>query len=92
MGKIADWFYRVEYQQKGSPHTHMLIWLENAPKFSEDWDCDVTSFIDKIITCEKPAENSELAALHQTGKFIAILTLVERNPKVYVVLITHSHL
>ncbi len=26
-------------------------------------DCDVTSFIDKIITCEKPAENSELAAL-----------------------------
>ncbi len=36
LGKIADWFYRVEYQQRGSPHIHMLIWLENAPKFSED--------------------------------------------------------
>ncbi len=41
----------------------MLIWLENAPEFGEDWDCDVASFIDKIITCEKPAENSELVAL-----------------------------
>ena len=28
LGKIADWFYRVEYQQRGSPHIHMLIWLE----------------------------------------------------------------
>jgi hypothetical protein len=25
LGKIADWFYRVEYQQRGSPHIQMLI-------------------------------------------------------------------
>ena len=25
LGEIADWFYRVEYQQRGSPHIHMLI-------------------------------------------------------------------
>ena len=31
LGKIADWFYRVEYQQRGSPHIHMLICLEDAP-------------------------------------------------------------
>ncbi len=48
-GKIADWFYRVAYQQRGSPHIHK--------------NCDVASFIDKIITCEKPAENSELVVL-----------------------------
>ncbi|CAB4033998.1 Hypothetical predicted protein, partial [Paramuricea clavata] len=63
LGKIADWFYRVEYQQKGSPHIHMLIWLENAPRFGEDSDCDVVSFIDTIITCEKPTENPALLAL-----------------------------
>ena len=63
LGKIADWFYRVEYQQRGSPHIHMLIWLENAPTFGEDSDCDVVSFIDKIITCEKPTENPDLLAL-----------------------------
>ena len=25
IGKIKDWFYRVEYQQRGSPYIHMLI-------------------------------------------------------------------
>ena len=33
LGNISDWFYRVEYQQRGSPHIHMLIWLEDAPVF-----------------------------------------------------------
>ena len=41
----------------------MLIWLENAPTFGVDFDNDVVSFIDKIITCEKPTENPELLAL-----------------------------
>ena len=63
LGKIADWFYRVEYQQRGSPHIHILIWLENAPTFGEDFDGDVVSFIDKIITCEKPNDNPDLLAL-----------------------------
>ena len=25
IGDIADYFYRVEFQQRGSPHIHMLI-------------------------------------------------------------------
>ena len=41
----------------------MLIWLENAPTFGVDFDCDVVSFIDKIITCEKPTDNEELLRL-----------------------------
>ena len=59
LGNIADWFYRVEYQQRGSPHIHMLIWLENAPEFRIDSDAKVTSYIDKIITCQKPRDNPE---------------------------------
>jgi hypothetical protein len=41
----------------------MLIWLENAPTFGVDLDRDVVSFIDKIITCEKPNDNPELITL-----------------------------
>ena len=65
LGKIADWFYRVEYQQRGSPHIHMLIWLESAPVYGydEDEDEDVTSFIDEIITCRKPENDPELQFL-----------------------------
>ena len=31
IGKVCDYFYRVEFQQRGSPHIHMLVWVENAP-------------------------------------------------------------
>ena len=51
LGKLKDWFYRVECQQQGLPHIHMLIWLENAPVFGVDKDEDVIVFIDQIITC-----------------------------------------
>ena len=63
LSKISDWFYRVEYQQRGSPHIHMLIWLENATQFGEDSDEKVTFYIDKIITCQKPINNPELLNL-----------------------------
>ena len=59
LGKIKDWFYRVEYQQRGSPHIHMLIWLENAPAFGVDQDDEVTKFIDNIITCHKPNDEPD---------------------------------
>jgi hypothetical protein len=62
LGKIADWFYRVEYQQRGSPYIDILIWLESAPIFCEDFD-DVVEFIDKIITCRKPSDDADLLAL-----------------------------
>ena len=60
LGKLKGWFYRVEYQQRGSPHIHMLIWLENAPVFGVDKDEDVVNFIDQIITCRKPDNDTEL--------------------------------
>jgi len=41
----------------------MLIWLEDAPQFKIDSDADVTSYIDNIITCQKPIDNPELLKL-----------------------------
>ena len=63
LGKIADWFYRVEFQQRGSPHIHMLLWIEGAPKFGDDSDENVCKFVDKIISCSKPASDCELSEL-----------------------------
>ena len=63
LGKIKDWFYRVEYQQRGSPHIHMLIWLENAPVFGVDKDEEVIAFIDQIIICSKPNNDPKLLEL-----------------------------
>lgn len=49
--QIKDFFYRVEYQQRGSPHVHMLIWCEHAPVYGEDPTEDVIKFIVSKITC-----------------------------------------
>lgn len=63
LGKISDWFYRVEYQQRWPPHIYMLIWLEGVPQFQVNSDSEVAAFIDNIITCQKPTDNAELADL-----------------------------
>ena len=63
LGNVSDWFYRVEYQQQGSPHVHMLIWLESAPVFGVDDDDVVTDFIDQTISCKWPVNNRELQNL-----------------------------
>ena len=64
---IKDYFWRVDFQYRGSPHVHMFTWNENSPKYltsieiEEEYNknmklcCD---FINKYITCETP-ENSE---------------------------------
>jgi hypothetical protein len=63
IGEIADYFYRVEQQSRGSCHAHFIIWIKDAPRYGYDSNEDVIKFIDKIITCEKVANDSPLATL-----------------------------
>ncbi|XP_055081793.1 uncharacterized protein LOC129456714 [Periophthalmus magnuspinnatus] len=61
IGKIKDYFYRVEFQQRGSPHVHALFWIEDAPEIGKNTDEEVVKFIDKYITCEIPTQDQQLA-------------------------------
>lgn len=36
LGKITDYFARVEFQNCGSPHIHMFFWIENVPNKIDD--------------------------------------------------------
>ncbi|XP_065942484.1 uncharacterized protein [Magallana gigas] len=60
IGKVKDYFYRVEFQQRGSPHTHCLFWIADAPKLHTDADCEVADFIDTYVSCEIPCEDDEV--------------------------------
>ncbi|XP_062609537.1 uncharacterized protein LOC134271330 [Saccostrea cucullata] len=60
IGKVSDFFQRVEFQQRGSPHMHCLYWVENAPKLDEDGEDAVCSFIDKYVSCAVPPETEDL--------------------------------
>ncbi|XP_058494640.1 uncharacterized protein LOC131465769 [Solea solea] len=72
IGKIIDYFYRVEFQQRGSPHVHCLFWIENAPKIDENTDEEVVQFIDKYVTCELPSQDEGL---------LDIVTSVQQHSK-----------
>ncbi|XP_062613488.1 uncharacterized protein LOC134275232 [Saccostrea cucullata] len=60
IGKVSDFFQRVEFQQRGSPHMHCLYWIENAPKLQEDGEDAVCSFINKYVSCAVPSEEEDL--------------------------------
>ena len=63
LGNVTDYFYRIEYQQRGSPHVHMIVYCKDAPIFGQDSDEDVCEYIDRFITCHKPEEESEISEL-----------------------------
>lgn len=56
LGKIVDYFYRVEFQQRGTPHIHMLVWIENAPKYGINSNQEISDFVDKHSICQKNDE------------------------------------
>ncbi|XP_062581095.1 uncharacterized protein LOC134242909 [Saccostrea cucullata] len=59
IGKVADYFQRVEFQQRGSPHMHCLYWIENAPNIDSDGEEVVCNFIDRYVTCAVPSESDD---------------------------------
>ncbi|XP_051816503.1 uncharacterized protein LOC127537664 [Acanthochromis polyacanthus] len=54
IGEVEDYFYRVEFQARGSPHIHMLVWVKDAPVYGEDLDQVVCKYIDRYISCKMP--------------------------------------
>ncbi|XP_072052002.1 uncharacterized protein [Amphiura filiformis] len=58
IGKVEDYYYRTEFQQRGWPHIHMMVWVKDAPKFDEDSDEDITEFVDKTFI-SRPVEGIE---------------------------------
>ena len=51
LGILQDYFYRVEFQQRGSPHIHMLAWIQGSPKYGENEDTEVLEYVDRVATC-----------------------------------------
>ena len=53
IGDITDFFYKVEFQMRGSPHIHMLLWTSESPKMDSSKPEDITDYIDRYVTCSK---------------------------------------
>lgn len=60
IGQIHDYFYRVEFQQRGSSHVHMLVWINVAPVYNGTNKKKIENFIDSYVTCKKDADMPNL--------------------------------
>ncbi|XP_072047335.1 uncharacterized protein [Amphiura filiformis] len=73
IGKVKDYFYRTEFQQRGWPHIHMVAWVENAPQMGKDPEDEVVTFVDRYISCAIPPDTDP--ELHE------IVTTVQSHSK-----------
>ena len=63
LGTIVDCFWRVEFQERGSPHIHMLLCVENAPDLSTLGEGvippEVKTFVDSIVCAQLGSEMND---------------------------------
>ena len=62
IGKIVYYALRIEFQMRGSPHLHALIWTEDCPKLTSETKEAYIEFIDKHVQAYLPnkEDNPEL--------------------------------
>ena len=66
---VKDYFWRIDFQYRGSPHCHMLIWLHGVPLYDEEIDAEkeperkaenlrkYAEFVDSYVTCKRPDDD-----------------------------------
>ena len=67
IGEIEDYFYKVEFQMRGSPHIHMLAWVKGSPALdsTEKGKNSLIAFVDQHISCSKDTDIDELVSLQE---------------------------
>lgn len=63
MGEIEDNGIIIEFQARGSPHDHCVLWIKDTPKYDENNSKDVCKFIDQYIAGSIPEVEGKLKEL-----------------------------
>lgn len=64
IGELVDYMIRIEFQARGSPHAHTILWIKDAPKLDVNSDEEIVNFINQHQTCAIPQdEDAELRQL-----------------------------
>ena len=59
IGEVVDFFWRIEFQMRGSPHVHSFWWVKDAPSTDTVEGLQaVTRFVDCYLTTQIPPEES----------------------------------
>ena len=84
LGQVREFYYKKEYQARGAPDYHCLIWIANAPVVGESRSEDITRFIDERVTCNIPSKDTcpelhEIDARYRTSYTSAAITVRKRE-------------
>ena len=64
IGKIVYYTLRIEFQMRGSPHLHALIWTPDCPKLTSGNSQAYTEYVDKHAQAYLPNKDTE-PVLHE---------------------------
>ena len=67
VGQILDFFARIEYQNRGSPHIHLFLWVMQAPSLERSTASEILQYIDKVISTTIPNENDDQVLNYLVG-------------------------
>ena len=56
LGTVDHFYWKKEYQNRGAPHYHVLLWIRDAPVIDRDDPEKVLDWIQDRITCHIPDE------------------------------------
>ncbi|MES9882265.1 MAG: DUF6570 domain-containing protein, partial [Sedimenticola sp.] len=65
VGEVLHFFYRIEFQQRGSPHCHGVLWIKDAPHPERSTPAEITAFVDRYVSSQIPSaeEDQQLHSL-----------------------------
>ena len=68
LGKIVSYALRIEFQVRGSPHLHALVWTSDFPKLTSNTKEDYINFVDQHVQAFLPSreDDAELYELVST--------------------------
>ena len=93
LGHITDYEIKIEFQMRGSPHAHCLLWVKDAPKIDKDPDDVVCAFIDKYtiaVISPVTSKNEHHSKLIDSHRNIHILTTVAKTNLAVLVFQNHQ--
>jgi hypothetical protein len=57
LGEVSMYYWKKEYQARGAPHYHMMLWIKGAPMVGKDPPEKVLEWIEQRMTCAIPDSN-----------------------------------
>ncbi|CAH2100599.1 unnamed protein product [Euphydryas editha] len=80
--RVAEYFIRIEFQHCGSPHAHILLWLENAPdNIMDENNSEVIKLIDSLVSVSASQASGNIKLQTHKHTFTCYNKIVANKPQ-----------